>query len=86
MGAISVSADKLTSAGRDGEDGFDQWPAPQKQSHGTSVQLNQKLERRQQLATCATNGTKLLVKSVCETALKSLFLAPTCAPGFQYAS
>ena len=29
--------------------------------------------------------TKLLVKSVCETVPISLFWAPTCAPGFEYA-
>ena len=34
---------------------------------------------------CATDGTKFLVKSVCETSLKSLFKAPTCVPGFEYA-
>ena len=33
----------------------------------------------------ATDRTKLLVKSVCETALKSLFWDPTCVPGFEYA-
>ena len=32
-----------------------------------------------------TDRTKLLVKSVCETALKSLFWDPTCVPGFEYA-
>ena len=33
---------------------------------------------------CATDGTKFLVKSVCETSPKSLFKAPTCVPGFEY--
>ena len=33
---------------------------------------------------CATNRTKLQVKSVCQTVPKSLFW-PTCVPGFEYA-
>lgn len=33
---------------------------------------------------CATNRTKLQVKSVCQTVPKSL-LWPTCVPGFEYA-
>ena len=76
---------KANISGRVGKGGFDQQPAQQKQSHGTGVRLNQELERRQQLA-CTTNETKLLVNSVCETALKSLFLAPTRVPEFEYAS
>ena len=32
----------------------------------------------------ATDGTKFLVKSVCETSPKSLFQAPTCVQGFEY--
>ena len=32
----------------------------------------------------ATDGTKFLVNSVCETAPKSLFWVPTCVMGFQY--
>ena len=33
---------------------------------------------------CATDETRLLVKSVCETAPKSLSWSPTCVPGFEY--
>lgn len=33
---------------------------------------------------CTTVGTKLLVKSVCETALKTSFWAPTFVPEFEY--
>ena len=33
---------------------------------------------------CTTDGTKLLVKSICETVLKFLFWVPTCEPGFDY--
>ena len=32
----------------------------------------------------ATDGTKFMVKSVCETSPKSFFEAPTCVPGFEY--
>ena len=32
--------------------------------------------------TCATDGTKPMVKSVCKTVPKSLFWAPTCVQGF----
>ena len=34
---------------------------------------------------CVTDGSTDLVKSVCETVSKSLFWAPTCVPGFEYA-
>ena len=34
---------------------------------------------------CVTDGNTDLVKSVCETVSKSLFWAPTCVPGFEYA-
>jgi len=33
---------------------------------------------------CATDGTKLLVKSVCDIAPKSLFWVSTFVPGFKY--
>ena len=33
---------------------------------------------------CAANRTKLLVKSICETAPKSLSWALICSPGFEY--
>ena len=34
---------------------------------------------------CTIDGNELLVKSVCETAPKSLLWIPTCVPGFEYA-
>ena len=34
---------------------------------------------------CTTDGTKLLVTSLCETSPKSLFHIPTCVLGFEYA-
>ena len=38
------------------------------------------------LLTCATEGIKLLVKSVCETVSKSLFCPPPpLSKGFEYA-
>ena len=32
----------------------------------------------------ATDGTKFMVKSVCETSSESFFEARTCVPGFEY--
>ena len=34
---------------------------------------------------CVTDGNKLLVNAVCETATKTLSLARSCVPGFEYA-
>ena len=34
---------------------------------------------------CPTEGTKLLVQSLCETGPKSLFWAPICVPRFENA-
>ena len=49
------------------------------------VVQNQWTKRDILLIACSIEGAYLLVKSVWETALKFIFWAPTCVPGFEYA-